>query len=84
MSDEASSFLISQRIADGNAGAPLLVSTLGDRDSRCDRNFVLAANTHNRFNSLPVSCAAGSISEANSLPDAAPAQSSKGVRLSRA
>ena len=43
---------------------------LGERDSRCDRNFMVATNRHNRFYSVPVGSIDGSLSDTNPFRDA--------------
>lgn len=74
----------SNELPGGNAATKLLVSIPGERDSRCDRNFLVATNSHNRFCPVSVRSIAGSLSEPNLIPDAAPTYSSKDERLSRA
>jgi hypothetical protein len=51
----------------------LLASLAGERNSRCDRNFLVAKNSHNHFYPVPAGSASGSLSEPNSFPDAIPA-----------
>ena len=70
-----------ERIVGGNADAALLLSTPGEGESSCDRNFVLAKNSHNHFSLVPAGSFAGSLSDPKSFPDAIAAESSDVERI---
>ena len=71
-------------IAGGNTAAILLVSIPGERDSRCDRIFLVATNSHNRVYPVPLGSVAGSLSDPNSFPDAIAAETWDVEQLRRA
>jgi hypothetical protein len=53
-------------------------------ESRCDRNFVFATNSHNRFYPVPVGSAISLFSDPKSFPDAIAAESPDVERIPRA
>jgi hypothetical protein len=57
---------------------------LSERDSRCDRNFLVATNSHNRFCPVPVRSIAGSLSDTNPFRDAIAASPWNVERLAHA
>jgi hypothetical protein len=48
----------------------LLAFTFGERDSRSDRTFLVAANSQNHFCAVSAGSVAGSISDPEPFPDA--------------